>query len=302
MQGCFFSSLLENKDEPIAIIAKKSNLNLTIELFGHTEGLNHYQVTHPFPIIIENYLVEINDYVKKGTSLFSIHSPELDKKINLVKNEILSTHNKFKKNILKNELNLYLKQKEHIQIVAPISGKVIDLIELFDIDLKKKIIPAGTPLALLGEKNDIIFVVSLNEFQLQQLKDSSKIKINIDSNHRKSYLGLLSHVERDPKTLFNRNDQSFLAYFKLNDHLKNIEENMTGTIQIQFWEEKNVITIPLSAIKTDGRYDLHYVDILKNNNEVEKRFVRLGKNNQLEVIVLEGINEGEKVYLSESNQ
>ncbi len=76
--------------------------------------------------------------------------------------------------------------------------------------------------------------------------------------------------------------------------------DMTAQVSIILREAKNALCIPASALgeKTrDGRY---IVKVLQNKNTVI-RHVRAGINNNVNVQILDGLQEGDKVIIGDSS-
>jgi len=71
-----------------------------------------------------------------------------------------------------------------------------------------------------------------------------------------------------------------------------LKAGMTGDIRIEVSSESNSIIIPKDAIVM--RNGLYYVFKVIDNKTVQQKVVR-GINNKEQVVILEGISEGDKV-------
>ncbi|KKW05500.1 MAG: Efflux transporter, RND family, MFP subunit [Candidatus Moranbacteria bacterium GW2011_GWE1_49_15] len=69
---------------------------------------------------------------------------------------------------------------------------------------------------------------------------------------------------------------------------------MSANIDIMTAEKGDVVKVPLRAIKLEG--NRKYVEILKENNEVEKIFVQTGLEGDEGIVeITSGLKGGEKV-------
>ncbi len=75
--------------------------------------------------------------------------------------------------------------------------------------------------------------------------------------------------------------------------------DMTAQVNIVLDAAKNALTIPSAALgdrSKDGRYT---VRVEKDRETLEKRRVRIGLNNNVQAVMLEGLEEGEKVVIGD---
>lgn len=81
------------------------------------------------------------------------------------------------------------------------------------------------------------------------------------------------------------------------DHFLRI--GMTAQVSIRLGDARNVLAMPVSALRerrADGRY---VVRVLRSSGAVETRAVRIGVNNHVQVEIIDGVKEGEQVIVGE---
>jgi len=86
----------------------------------------------------------------------------------------------------------------------------------------------------------------------------------------------------------------FEVLISVNEQDSILRPAMTTGIEIQISDYENVNYIPLESLFKDS---VNYV-FVKNGNEIQKKEVVTGPANDLEIMILGGINDGDEVLLS----
>ncbi len=134
-----------------------------------------------------------------------------------------------------------------------------------------------------------------NEVDIRKIKKGLKTKISFDAFPDIEIDGSVTHVANVGETKRGSDIKLFQVLIQLNETNKNIKPGMTTSNNILTHTEENVLLAPLEAIFSDDGVSYVY---LKSRYGIEKKQIKLGLANNNEVIILEGLNENDEVYLN----
>lgn len=150
---------------------------------------------------------------------------------------------------------------------------------------------------IIAELPDMSVMVSktyVNEVDISKVKKGMKVKIGIDAFPDKSYDGEVTYVANVGEDLNSMQGKAFEVTIQLNSNDSIVRPGMTTSNHIQIFEEADALFIPLDAISSED--GISYVTV-KRGIRAEKQEVKLGKTNDNEVIIIDGLTEDETVYL-----
>ena len=107
----------------------------------------------------------------------------------------------------------------------------------------------------------------------------------------KSFDGIISYVSPDK----NEDSNSYLARIKLLEQNEEVKSGMFARGYLKILIKEDALYVNKDIIK--DKNGKKYVFIVNKNNQLEQREVTLGINNDTEVEIIDGINEGEVVVL-----
>lgn len=183
-------------------------------------------------------------------------------------------------------------QLEDTVIKAPIDGLVIG-----------KPIPAGqtvapgisSPMVLLtvADMSKMQISVQVDESDVGRVKNGQKVSFTVDSYPGKTFTGIVSNVSN--KATITQN----VVYYPVTVDIDNpeglLKPTMTARVSIHVGESKNVLIVPLSAIKqTKGQ---QYVQVMKDGKSQNVN-VQLGLASDDKVAVTSGLKDGDQIVLS----
>ena len=88
----------------------------------------------------------------------------------------------------------------------------------------------------------------------------------------------------------------YTVYVEINkDELEGLYPSMTARATIHGRESDNALTVPVTAIRSDGEGSYVYV---KNGDGVSKAYVTTGITTDKEVEILDGLHEGDEIVVS----
>ncbi len=200
------------------------------------------------------------------------------------------------------DLNKKLRKKEmnnealrSLVIMAPASGMVIYTKErdgtkiATGSNLRIWRSPVVATLPDLSSFNSITYV---NEIDISKVKPGQQVSIGIDAFPDKKFTGKVATVANIGEQLPNADAKLFEVIINMNETDPVLRPSMTSSNMIITKTYDNVLFIPLEAVHTEDSLTFVY----KKNRT--KQLTLLGEANEDQIIILEGLTAGEKLYLS----
>jgi len=191
------------------------------------------------------------------------------------------------------------------EIKAPFAG-IITNVNIYD-DLL--VTPQTNAITIESEETEIIATASENE--VLDLKNGLAADITFDSLPNVKLTGMvISVAERKQAgstamaaaSAVSSSSSSTEGYEIKLDYNKPadlfLKRDMSCNVEIIVAEKKNILAIPLAAIKWDNNEP--YVNIKNNNNIAEKKSVTLGFEGDEYVEITKGLNAGDRIILFSS--
>lgn len=181
-----------------------------------------------------------------------------------------------------NRSNINLKINEKSQsdftIKSAFSG------ELFDVLVKEgTLISPQMPLAIIGNKNQFVLELDVDENDMVRVVLGQKIVVTLDSYKGKVFDATVDKIY----PIMDERSRTFKIEAHFDNPPTKLYPNLTAEANIIILTKKNVLTIPKSYLIDD-----EYVLV----NEDEKRKVKIGLNDYKNVEILEGLQANETIY------
>lgn len=189
------------------------------------------------------------------------------------------------KSQLKNEqsrsnVNLKLNEKSQsdFTIKSAISG------ELFDVLVKEgTLINPQTPLAIIGEKNNYLLELDVDENDMVRVKLGQKLVVTMDSYKDKAFEAIVDKIY----PIMDERSRTFKIEAHFIDPPVKLYPNLTAEANIIIQTKQEALTIPKSYL-VDNEY------VLVNGDE--KRKVKIGLSDYQNVEILDGLTPTETIY------
>jgi len=271
-------------------------------IIAENEEANAVQVSY-FSGRIESLNVSFTgEAVRKGQLLATIYSPELY----AAQQELITASSlkesqpelyKAVRNKLKiwklseNQINLIEetgKVEENIPVYATISGTVSEkLVEQGDY------IKQGQPLLKIADLNTVWANFDVYEKQIDLFKKGQEISISTNANQNKEFKAKVDFI--DP--VLNAKTRTLKLRVVLNNTNDIFKPGMfvEGSIKSVKTNEKQILSIPASAILWTGKRSVVYVKANSNEPVFEMRQVTLGNKIGDNYEVEEGLNHGDEI-------
>ncbi|MGC9471751.1 MAG: efflux RND transporter periplasmic adaptor subunit [Bacteroidales bacterium] len=182
---------------------------------------------------------------------------------------------------------------EKFEIRAPARGMVIYKKENDGTRRKvgSSISPWDLVVATLPDLTTMISKTYVNEIDISKVQTGQPVRIGVDAFPEKKYTGVVTHVANIGEQLPNTDAKVFEVLIKLDGYDPILRPAMTTSNQIITDVYEDVTFVPLEAVHVDD--SIPYV-IQKGVKQV----VVLGASNENQIIVEQGLEPGEMIYLN----
>ncbi|MFP4488652.1 MAG: efflux RND transporter periplasmic adaptor subunit, partial [Bacteroidales bacterium] len=180
-------------------------------------------------------------------------------------------------------------------VTAPAGGMVIYKREWGGEKRKvgSNISPWDPVVATLPDFSSMISRTYINEIDISKVSEGQKVRISVDAFPGKDYTGKVMSVANIGEQLPNTDAKVFEVIIKLDEVESILRPSMTTGNQIVTDSYEDVVSIPLECVHAT-QDSIPYV---YRKNKV-RQIVVLGPSNENRVIVEEGVEEGDLLYLS----
>ncbi len=180
-------------------------------------------------------------------------------------------------------------------IKAPSDGMVIYKRDRTNAKRKvgSSISPWDNVVATLPDMSSMISKTYVNEIDVSKVKSGQKVEIMVDAFPEKSYTGVVTSVANIGEQLPNADAKVFEVQIKVNGSDPILRPSMTTGNKIITNTINDVTYIPLESVQT-GPDSIPFV-FTRNGN---KQIVVLGEENENNVVVEQGLEPGDRIYLS----
>lgn len=146
--------------------------------------------------------------------------------------------------------------------------------------------------ATLPDLSTMISKTYVNEIDISKIKKGQEVRIGVDAFPEKEFTGVVIEVANIGEQLPNTDAKVFEVVIRLEESDPILRPSMTTSNSIITQTFDDVMYLPLEAVHSND--SLTFVYTKKGNKQV----VVLDEANENEIIVEQGLNVGDKVYLS----
>jgi HlyD family secretion protein len=198
---------------------------------------------------------------------------------------------------IRNELNNLLNLLKSFTIYSSGNG-MITYFKNWDGSKKKvgsSISPWDPTIASLPDLTKMESKTYANEVDIRKIKKNLTVKVGFDAFPDIEMVGVVTDVANVGENKRGSDVKVFQVSIKLEGSDKNIRPGMTTSNKILTFEQKDVLSIPLEAIFSKDSITYVYK---KSGFSVTKKQVKIGDSNNDSVIITDGLNEEDIVYLN----
>ncbi len=178
-------------------------------------------------------------------------------------------------------------------IPATINGMILDLPNKEgSFIVETSTFQSGTSVATMADMNDMIFEGLVDESEVGKLKEGMDLVLNVGALEGKPYSAVLEYIA--PKGVTDQGTIKFTirAAVKLNKELF-LRSNYSANADIVLAKRENVLAINEGDLITEG--DKIYVDVETGPQQFEKREIKTGLSDGINIEVVSGLKQDEKI-------
>ena len=181
-------------------------------------------------------------------------------------------------------------------IMAQIAGTVLEIpVRVGDQVIESNNFNAGTTIATIANMNHMIFEGTVDESEVGKLKEGEPMDIVIGALGEKKLPGKLTFIA--PKGVSdNAGAVQFTIKGDVNVEIKaNIRAGYSANAEIDIESKDSLFSIKEALVRFDRITEKPYVEILQKDKTFKKQDVKLGLSDGINVEIIEGIKEGDKI-------
>ncbi|MBU3820938.1 efflux RND transporter periplasmic adaptor subunit [Flavobacteriaceae bacterium XHP0103] len=180
-------------------------------------------------------------------------------------------------------------------ITAQISGTILEIpVREGDQVIESNTMNDGTTVATIADMSLMIFEGKVDEAEVGKIKEGKDIKIVLGAIQDKDFPAKLSFVA--PKGVEENGAVQFTIKADVNiDQGTNIRAGYSANAEIELENKDSVFSIREALLQYDRITDKPFVEIQTGEGQFKKQDVRIGLSDGINVEVLEGIKEGDKI-------
>ena len=150
--------------------------------------------------------------------------------------------------------------------------------------------------ATLPDLSVMISKTYVNEVDIRKIKPGQIVEVGLDAFPEKQFTGRVIKVANVGEQRPNSDAKVFQVDVEIDGRDDLLRPSMTTSNKIIISTVENAVFVPLECLHS--QHDSITYVYKKDGLSVKKQEVKIGDNNMAEVIVLNGISAGDKLYLS----
>ena len=198
--------------------------------------------------------------------------------------------------VAKNRLDHFLQQLEYCVVRAPADGQVVyaneDVWRESDMIQEGSKVYANHVMVRLPDPMEMQVKAMINESNIANVKVGMKAKIVFDALSSQSFEGTVSKVNQYPEARWMSSSKDYVTIIDIDNPSDKIRSGLTAQVQIEAQRIPDVLMVPVQCIVEVAKKT--YV-ITYSNGQWGCKEVKLGLSNDKQVIIEEGLGEGEQV-------
>jgi HlyD family secretion protein len=183
---------------------------------------------------------------------------------------------------------------EKFTIMAPKSGMVIYHREWSGQrrTVGSTISPWDLTVATLPDLSSMMSKTYVNEIDISKVKSGQEVRLGVDAFPEKKYSGVVTLVANVGEQLPNTDAKVFEVMVRLRESDPILRPGMTTSNTIVTKILEDVVSIPLEAV-----YVIDSIPYVYKKGNI-RQVVVLGESNENQIVVEQGVEAGEKIYLT----
>jgi RND family efflux transporter MFP subunit len=318
--GKFGHDYYQEKNKPVVsgrvVAVERSDIAASVSATGTIAPVNSVDVSSKITGLIQEVKVNENDKVTAGQILMVLDDTHLKAQVNQAQARLANASANYTRmqrlaamgavstqqldaarmdyDVAKASYDDAVSQLSDTVIKAPVDGTVIG-----------KPIPAGqtvspgisTPMVLLtiADMSKMQIEAQIDETDIGKVDIGQKVTFTVDAYQGKTFTGIVSNISQ--KADIQQNVVYYPVIIDVDSPQGLLRPTMTARITVLVGERKNVLTLPLAAVKeTKGQ---RYVQMMKGGQPYNVN-VTTGLANEEQIEITGGINDGDHIFMTQS--
>ena len=180
-------------------------------------------------------------------------------------------------------------------IIAQIPGTILEIpVREGDQVIESNSFNAGTTIATIADMSLMIFEGKLDEAEVGKVEEGKDIKVVLGAIRDKEFPAILTFVA--PKGIEENGAVQFTikADVKI-DAETNIRAGYSANAEIEIESKDSVLVIREALLQYNRITEKPFVEIMTEENKFKKENVELGLSDGINVEIVEGVEEGDKI-------
>ena len=182
-------------------------------------------------------------------------------------------------------------------IYAQMTGTILEIpVKEGDQVIQSNNFNAGTTIASIADMNKMIFEGKVDESEVGKLINGSEIEVSIGAIEGMKFPAKLNFIA--PKGT----EEAGAVQFKIKadvslDESYFIRAGYSANADIVLEKKENVLAIKEALLRFDAKTEEPYVEVKKTDGNFEKRTLKLGTSDGVNVQILKGISENDEIKI-----
>lgn len=180
-------------------------------------------------------------------------------------------------------------------VKATITGMVLDVpVKEGGQVIESNTFNEGTTLASVANMGEMIFEGKLDESEVGKVQENMDIVLTIGAIDKESFKAKLEYIA--PKGITENGAIQFLIRASINkDNSSFLRAGYSANADIILSKKDHVLAIPESVLQFEK--EKAFVEVETGNQVFEKRFIKTGLSDGINIEILEGVKKGDKLKL-----
>ena len=180
-------------------------------------------------------------------------------------------------------------------IIAQIPGTILEIpVRAGNQVIQSNNFNDGTTIATIADMSKMIFEGKVDEAEVGKLKEGRELKVKLGAIEDKEFPAKLTFVAPKGQEESGAVQFTIKADVTLDDNTY-VRAGYSANAEIELEKKEGVLAIKESLLQFNRTTEEPYVEVLVGDQKFEKRNVKLGISDGINVEILEGVKEGDKI-------
>ena len=180
-------------------------------------------------------------------------------------------------------------------IVAQIPGTILEIpVREGDQVIESNNFNAGTTIATIADMSKMIFEGKVDEAEVGKLNEGREIKVKLGAVEEKEFPAKLTFVAPKGKEESGAVQFTIKADVTL-DNKTYVRAGYSANAEIELDKKDSILAIRESLLQFDRKTEEPYVEVMNGDQSFERKNVKLGISDGINVEIVEGVGEGDKI-------